>query len=279
MEKKMRSKIFANHIVYRYVCNSFFNKWKTNPLIKHPLETIRSYYNLQKEMTDLFDIEFNKFEGKLDRDILQFIREVGLKYQASLKSGSVNSLLYMAETLFVLHQWMQDNPDVERINILETGTGKGFSALCFAKVFQLSRRAGQVTTLDLLPHNIPILWNLIDDHLEGPRSRADLLKPYRYLLDNHITFVQVDSMVEINRVALSRIHFGFIDGLHTGKAVKHEVSYVSLFQLPGDIIVIDDVCDEFPDIFAVISEICDELGYVSVDSSNLESNIAIIQKQ
>src|SRR3546814_14285204 len=69
----------------------------------------------------------------------------------------------------------------EQAVIFETGTARGFSALCMARALQDAGAGGYVVTVDQLPHDRPMLWNCIDDH-EGPRTRAQLLSDYPELL-------------------------------------------------------------------------------------------------
>src|SRR3546814_8877197 len=69
----------------------------------------------------------------------------------------------------------------EQAGIFETGTARGFSALCMARALQDAGAGGYVVTVDQLPHDRPMLWNCIDDH-EGPRTRAQLLSDYPELL-------------------------------------------------------------------------------------------------
>ena len=48
---------------------------------------------------------------------------------------------------------------IKQINILETGTARGFSSLCMAKALEDHNISGKIITLDILPVNKKIFWN------------------------------------------------------------------------------------------------------------------------
>ena len=78
----------------------------------------------------------------------------------------------------LLSSYISDLPDkYNDLKILETGTARGFSAICMAKALIDNKYPGFITTIDAIPHNQSIYWNCIDD-LDGPRSRAVLLKKW-----------------------------------------------------------------------------------------------------
>src|SRR3546814_7836254 len=101
----------------------------------------------------------------------------------------------------------------EQAVLFETGTARGFSALCMARALQDEGAGGYVVTVDQLPHDRPMLWNCIDDH-EGPRTRAQLLSDYPELL-SRIVFLRGRSDEVIKTLGLSRINFAFLDATHT----------------------------------------------------------------
>ena len=68
----------------------------------------------------------------------------------------------------------------KKINAIEIGTARGFSAIIMSRVFNDNEQPGLITTIDPLPHNKKILWNCIDDN-DGPRTRLELLKDYKRL--------------------------------------------------------------------------------------------------
>ena len=54
------------------------------------------------------------------------------------------------------------------INILETGTSKGFSSVCMAKALRDQNKIGSIHTIDILPKDKKIYWNNISD-FEGKK--------------------------------------------------------------------------------------------------------------
>ena len=50
------------------------------------------------------------------------------------------------------------------INIIETGTVRGFSALCMAKALSDAKFEGSIFTIDVLPHDKKMFWNCAADH-------------------------------------------------------------------------------------------------------------------
>ena len=123
--------------------------------------------------------------------------------------------------------------------IFETGTARGFSAACMARAIIDSKQPGTVFTMDILPHNTPMMWNCIDDH-DGPKSRQELLKPWAEEI-SRVAFLQGWTGRSVTSVGLSRIHFAFLDAQHTYAEVMAEYDYVRKRQKLGDVIVFDDV--------------------------------------
>ena len=94
------------------------------------------------------------------------------------------------------------------VNILETGTARGFSSLCMAKALDDAKVSGKITTFDILPHDQPILWNCIAD-IDGPKSRAELLLEYEPLLEKYLVFIQGDSKLQHKKVSFTSNTFRF----------------------------------------------------------------------
>jgi predicted O-methyltransferase YrrM len=146
------------------------------------------------------------------------------------------------------------------ITILETGTARGFSALCMAKAMADADVEGRIITLDVLPHNRPIYWNCIDD-LEGRKSRRELLSPWDDLLER-IVFLQGNSFDLVSKIGVSRINFAFLDAQHLNAAVLHEQAAVAALQQRGDMVVFDDVSpDVFPGVVAAVAKIETDQSY------------------
>lgn len=142
----------------------------------------------------------------------------------------------------------------EHVSILETGTARGFSALCMAKALADSGVDGRIVSVDVLPHLKPQIWNCIDDH-EGRKSRAELLAPWRDLT-NRILFLQGDTRYLLPRIGMDRIHFAFLDAQHTKASVLAEFNGVAKRQSRGDTVFFDDVTPAlFPGVVRAVDEI------------------------
>lgn len=151
--------------------------------------------------------------------------------------------------------------EYSNVNILETGTARGFSALCMAKALADSAQSGKIITFDVLPHDIKMYWNCIAD-VSGPKTRFELLKNYKALIENYIIFHQGDTKIELKKIHISRVHFAFLDGEHTYKTVFSEFSFIKDKQFLGDAIFFDDYTPKlFPGVVKAIDEICEVYNY------------------
>ena len=165
-----------------------------------------------------------------------------------------------------------DKPSSGFINILETGTARGFSALCMARAMEDRNRQGKIVTVDPLPHNIPMFWNCIDD-TEGEKSRDQLLSEYSELISKYIWFLEGKSEDILSRLELSRIHFAFLDGGHEYEDVKFEIDHVVPRQKKGDIIFFDDYQESyFPGIVKAVEEL-------EMDGSYRMNTIAVSEQR
>ena len=150
---------------------------------------------------------------------------------------------------------MCEKQSQDYINILETGTARGFSALCMARSLEDRKKEGKIITIDPLPHNIPMYWNCIDDS-ESEKSRAQLLAEYSKLIHRYIWFLEGKSKDVLNKLELSRIHFAFLDGVHEYGDLKLEIAYLVPRQKKGDIIFFDDFQENlFPGIVKAVKEL------------------------
>jgi len=145
-------------------------------------------------------------------------------------------------------------------SVLETGTARGFAAVCLAKALGDAGRRGTVHTIDRLPHDRPIYWNSIAD-LDGPRTRAELLRPWEELVDRHVVFHQGDTRDVLARLALERVHLAFLDAQHSREAVAFELDWVGRRQQPGDVIVCDDYTPgQFPGVVEAVDAFAARTG-------------------
>lgn len=200
------------------------------------------------------DLE-NEFGFQIDKEFLD-----GLAFltQISIKESEPNyvhgRMLYAALREYI------SRSQVDYISIFETGTARGFSALCMARALEDAKLDGFLVSCDILPHDKPILWNCAADHL-GPASRRSLLHNYERLL-RRVCFIQADTMIGLNRVGLERINFAFIDAQHELEPVMIESRFVAERQQPGDVIVYDDVNRSmFPGVVEGVEAMTSEYNY------------------
>jgi predicted O-methyltransferase YrrM len=142
----------------------------------------------------------------------------------------------------------------KRIVALETGTARGFSALCMAKAIDDAGVEGFVVSVDVLPHLKRMYWNCIDD-AQGKKTRAELLSPWSDLLER-VIFVQGDTRSVLPKLAFHKIHFAFLDAQHIESSVMQEFACVEALQEAGDVVVFDDVTPQlFPGVVAAVNRI------------------------
>lgn len=170
----------------------------------------------------------------------------------------------------ILRQMLVQNPNLKDITIVETGTARGFSAICLAKALKDADRCGKIVTIDMIPHNIPIYWNCIDDH-EGKKTREQLLAPWSDELER-VVFLRGDTRTTMDRLGMRRIHFAFLDACHTEAEVFAEYEFVAARQSMKDMIVIDDVTKGlFDGVVAAVDRICEQ-GLYTVERLYAEKN-------
>jgi predicted O-methyltransferase YrrM len=151
----------------------------------------------------------------------------------------------------------------QHLNVVETGTARGFSAVCMAKALADSGASGKIATFDVLPHDVPIYWNCIRD-ADGRRTRADLLDAYGELLDNYVVFHRGDSRRALRSIAFPRVHFAFFDSVHSYDHVMAEFDSIRTRQRPGDLLFFDDYSsDAYPGVVRAADEICRRHDYGS----------------
>ncbi|ERN41752.1 putative O-methyltransferase [Rubidibacter lacunae KORDI 51-2] len=149
----------------------------------------------------------------------------------------------------------------DSVNIVETGTARGYSSLCMAKALHDAGQPGKIFTFDILPHDVEMYWNCIADD-KGSMSRAELLKAYEQLVNNYIVFIQGDTQMQLRKVFVPRVHLAYFDGTHTYEYVLSEFGHIVDKQKSGDIAVFDDYTPElFPGVVKAVDEICATQGY------------------
>jgi len=227
--------------------------------------------------------EIDKYEKQAGFAVsMEWLDELALHTQVVVKPSAVcyahGRVLYTALSKYLSEN--SSNETRERINVWETGTARGFSAVCMAKALKEQSRDGLIMTFDVLPHHEKMYWNCIDD-AAGPQSRASLLRPWKELVDRYVVFHQGDTRVEFQKVSVDRIHFAFLDGAHTYEDVMFEFQQVTRYQQSGDMIVYDDYTPaQFPGLVKAVDEICGKYGYdCSVLSAHQNRGYVIARKR
>jgi len=167
----------------------------------------------------------------------------------------------------------------DHLTIVETGTARGFSALCMAKALADDGATGKIITFDVLPHDVAMLWNSVRD-AEGPRTRAELLTDYADLIERHVIFHRGDTKRELALMSFPRIHVAMLDSVHTYDHVMAEYDAIRGRQQPGDVLFFDDYTpDAYPGVVKAADEICARWGYrTDVVSANARRRYLIAEK-
>lgn len=234
-----------------------------DPLVSKPVTTEQTYRELAKTAAAQIYPEIDEFEKTNGFAIAPaWLHDLALHTQIVVKKSPLcyahGRILYSA-----LSRYLGENPLLSKINILETGTARGFSSLCMARALADMGRNGSIVTFDTLPHQVPIYWNCIDD-INGKRSREVLLEPWTDLVQEYLVFLQGDTRMMLPRVNLGRVHFAFLDGAHTYTDVIFEFRQVAVDQCPGDIVVFDDYTPcQYPGLVKAVDEICNFYNYAA----------------
>ena len=193
---------------------------------------------LKLDHSKFYDLINNDFNFKNDT-IINEINEIAKISQVVIKKSVLmwlhGYLLYVS-----LNNYLKNNPDIEFINILETGTARGFSALCMAKALDDNNRKGMIHTIDIIHNDIEIYWNCIKDE-EGKHTREDLFKNEKcYHLLKYIKFYTGKTFDILESINIDRFHYSFLDAQHDYPNLNYELNYVKEKQQKGDIIICDD---------------------------------------
>jgi len=243
--------------------------WYDQPFGSSPQGSAEQYLSLAEKVQQQQYPEIEQFEQQSGFQIpVVWLNELALQTQVVIKSSPLcyahGRVLYSALSSYLTSH--PSNSTTQRINIWETGTARGFSALCMARALQDQQRPGMILTFDVLPHQTKMYWNCIADHQQGPLTRAELLQPWQKLLEDYVIFHQGDTRLELPKVQTERIHFAFLDGAHTYEDVMFEFTQVKDRQLPGDVIVYDDyTAAQFPGLVQAVDEICQQHRYHRTD--------------
>ena len=237
--------------------------WNTFPLGKQINKKKEYYIELwEYEKSNTYS-EIDQYEENLGYKIdKSWLDNLALHTQVVIKTSPL--CWQHGRVLFAkLSNWLNDNTieDIPVVTIWETGTARGFSALCMSQALEEQERTARIITFDVLPHNKKMFWNCIDDY-DGPKSRSELLKPWQNLSSKYVIFYQGDTRITLKKVAAERIHFAFLDGSHIYNDVMFEFNQIKDYQCEGDIIIFDDYNEnQFPGLVRAVDEICSNFKY------------------
>jgi predicted O-methyltransferase YrrM len=128
----------------------------------------------------------------------EWFHQLALLTQVPIKKSEIcyqhGRLLYAA-----LARYLRERAR-HHLTIVETGTARGFSALCMARALDDGGASGKILSFDVLPHDTPMLWNSVADD-GGPRTRAELLAGYTDLIQRYVIFHRGDTRRELARVS------------------------------------------------------------------------------
>jgi predicted O-methyltransferase YrrM len=239
--------------------------WYNYPFGNKPRASEKNYLELAEQAKQQNYPEVDSYERSkgisLDKQWLDYL---ALHTQVTIKKSKLcyahGRLLYAALSDYLLKKSKELNK--EKIFILETGTARGFSAICMAKALEDNKADGFILTFDLLPHSTKMFWNSISDNTNGAQTRAQLLSNWKNLCQKYILFHQGDTRLELRKIYLERVHFVFFDGAHTYDDVMFEFNQIKNKQSRGDIIIYDDYdFKKFPGIVKAVNEICKKNNY------------------
>lgn len=241
--------------------NKYANfRWYSSPLAKKIKASKEEYLKIWEDAKSKKHKLIDDFEQEANYKInTEFYHELALHTQIVIKKSSIlyvhGRLLYASLRTYI------EKSKTRNINIIETGTARGFSALCMAKALEDANIGGKIITFDVYPHNHKMYWNCIDDH-EGKKTRQELLKPFRDLTEKYIWFHQGNTKIELPKLQTDRVHFAFLDSAHEYYYLKAEFQNIKDKQQKGDIVFFDDYTPKmFPGVVKAIDEICKKYNY------------------
>ncbi len=255
MMKKMFKFFFGKEITKNL--KWLYLKLSGNYIISKPIAKRDEYINMHKNYKTR--LKNNPFIKKnFIKDEIEFINNLALITQVTKKKSKTN-YLHGFILMKILKEYIKDKN--EKINILETGTARGFSSLIMSRTLKKFQKKYKINTIDIIPHNRKIYWNCISDIDNGRVSRKELIKDYN-LLSKNINFLTGNSYKILRNLKMRRINFAFLDGSHEYKDVKCEFDYIDKRNTIGDIIILDDYTPGlFDGIVRLTNEIMAEKKY------------------
>ena len=200
------------------------------------------YGPILNEVESHFDFLYDKEE----------MDDIGLKLQICVKK-SKPMYLHGYVLSSALHKYLTDN-DYKFINILETGTARGFSSIIMAKILEKFNVDGKINTIDF----ISTFDNCLKVAQLGRKiTIEECVDEWKDLAEKYIKFNKGNSKNIIKQLdkEIDRINFAFLDGAHTYIDIKRELEFTERKQKMGDIIICDDyTSSQYPEICKGIDE-------------------------
>ena len=253
-------------------------RWEDAPLVDAPMASASEYRRLWDEAKARVYPPVDAFEQTAHAAIdVAWLDELALLTQITIKKSELcyqhGRLLYA-----VLVRYARDHRS-DQLTVVETGTARGFSALCMARAMADAGAHGKIVTFDVLPHDVRFLWNCIRD-VEGPCTRAELLRDYADLIERYVIFHRGDTARELGKVSFPRIHLAVLDSVHTYDHVMAEFGAIRGRQRPGDLVFFDDYSPQsYPGVVQAADQICAEQGYAkSVVSASDDRRYLVAEK-
>jgi predicted O-methyltransferase YrrM len=137
-------------------------------------------------------------------------------------------------------EYMAEHPD-ETAPFLDIGTAKGFSACVMSWAIRDAKQARRIDSIDVMDPELPQLRNSVAE-VDGPITLQQFVEPF-VAPGVEISFHGDGSAYFLTGAvkAAKRIGFAFVDGKHQYEAVRAEIKALDKLQLPGDVIVFDDM--------------------------------------
>ena len=259
-------KFFKN--IIKDIRYSLFN-FPVNFFTDKPLKNRNYYKKLMEDEANYIYPEIDNYINKIGFEINKnWLDDLALSTQVVIKKSKLNyqhgRILYSSLRNYI------NNSKHNNITVFETGTSRGFSSICMSKAINDASIHGKVITLDILPHNTKMYWNIIHDH-EQKQTRAELLAKWNKEMEN-IIFLEGWTNRQIKKIGISRINFAFLDAQHEYENVLQEFLFVMKRQKKNDIVFFDDVTmNKFQGVYAAVEYISKNFDY-SVDYISSSEN-------
>lgn len=126
--------------------------------------------------------------------------------------------------------------------LLDIGTAKGFSAVVMSWAIADAGARRDVVSVDVVDPFAYVERNSVAEMDGELLTVPEFVAPF--LLENgHIQFHGGGSLPLLDRMisAGERVRLAFVDGKHTATAVSAEIACLLRLQIPGDVVLFDDV--------------------------------------